>query len=203
MHKFLESVFDSMARPPVDLSDDERKRCLRALNVLPNPTQSGLLAEPEIELDALGYKSLGYIDLVDTNTFTLYDYKTAKTLRYVKSEEELRSDPQVLCYGKWLLEHYDVDEVHFQWTYIQAEGEYNTVPVRFTMTRQEIEEGYDEHVVKVVAEMAVDFSCAVDEIRQNTDACNAFGGCPYYGKCFADRVASSGGGRFSGLNDLD
>lgn len=192
MHAWLANFFEPQKHEkPLDISEDETNRCRKALHVLPCIT-AGAQAEADVELYIGENKGIGFIDLLMPSH--IIDYKTTKNFRYAKEEETLRRDAQVLSYGKWLLEQYpECQGVRFTWLYIATTGAMDEKPVDFTMTRKEIEDGFQVHVVPHVIEMDVLQSADVAAVEQNENACDDYGGCPFRKRCWPPSKATNAG----------
>jgi RecB family exonuclease len=167
------------------------------LTVLPPPMPAGnILVEKEIHFD-LGEKSdeklpfIGYIDLVDLapDPIEVLDHKTPKSLRWAKTETQLRTNEQLMLYAHWTLGQYDLSRV---------------VVGHLSFPKESLKQG-NPRVVKTAVEVSADHVAEqIDTIRSEAremkmlaletdrvsiipanhgNACFAFGGCPYRGMC--------------------
>lgn len=168
-----------------------------------------------------GVPWVGYIDLVapprhDPERGALHvappiviDHKTTKDLRYVKSEDTLRGDPQVVSYARWAAEKYWGTD----WTNVRGTAE-RIVNVRFVYYLTQFPRGSSAQTYKGEKSARVDFHLSVDQmvdpwrgferdvsemldlarraergeiddadVQPNWSSCDAWGGCPHRESC--------------------
>ena len=111
----------------------------------------------------------------------IVDWKTTSDLRWAKSVNELRSDPQVLMYSAAL----DPDEPvrDFVHVYTQTRNSPAARVVHTPIDRFMREQGLialDKHVA---AMSGCASAGAAEEVEPNTDACSRYGGCPFALRC--------------------
>jgi len=133
-----------------------------------------------------GKRVNGRIDLCWREGRTMYilDHKTTKDFRYAKKPDEALSDPQTLVYAHWAFQDPDVDTVIFIYHYIRTVKPTAPRIVRIQHSRETISpllDGMDADMT----EMARLRDLPETSAPQNTDACWAFGGCPFRERCFS------------------
>jgi hypothetical protein len=135
------------------------------------------------------------------------DHKTTKSLEYVKSEDTLRNDPQVISYGRWgvgkyyplewsNLGEYADAEVNVRFIYYltqQPKGklwvgdkQYGSAVTNFYMRVGDLVAPWERLEDDVRA--MLDLARRADEIRDievepNWSSCGAWGGCPHRERC--------------------
>lgn len=116
----------------------------------------------------------------------VFDHKTTKSLTWVKSEEDLRSDFQGGMYGWDEMEDTGSPDAELQWTYMTTEGKPKAFPVVVIIDRDEAEE-----VMERVDKVASQLITLHKELKKGEailappdySACEAFGGCPRKSIC--------------------
>jgi hypothetical protein len=152
-----------------------------------------------------GPKWVGKIDVLDASQFTIgvFDHKTCKNFKYVLTEETLKTDVQMAAYGRYALTSdafatKDRSKVKLIHTYIKIDGTPKIHPVSTEATKEEIAETWDRSLGLVREMQKVARLPVWQEVTPNTDACNAYGGCPYQQKCgFTNIVEQVKGGAMS------
>lgn len=129
----------------------------------------------------------GFIDLVQVGTskdVTIYDHKTTSDLQWAKSEEDLLDDVQATLYARVLMDQMSTDTVQLQWTYATRKARPQVLPVKITVTRDDIESRV-AHTVASAREMQEILlsECSAVDVPYNASACGAFGGCPFQANC--------------------
>lgn len=169
------------------LLNEVRPRFAAGVPYLPEPRSEGLYVEEPFTLTLdIGQSFSGTMDAVvaGTKTGRVYDHKSTKTLEYCKSPDELRRDPQVLCYGYRLASHGNYDQVHFRWVYYRMTGAPYAQPVDLTLDRSYLEAAW-KRINVVAGEMYNLWQARIEPItiQGNRDHCKKFGGCFYYSIC--------------------
>lgn len=176
----------------------------------------GLLAEANMATDSpircAGVPFVGFLDLCDPGAMLLVDYKTTKDLGYAKTEEELREDPQVIAYARWLMEREFFLEFRDAWSapWLDAYGD-RPVHVRFIYLLSRIPRDAFEPRVQVVefdvtpretlapwakfegivremldlawTEERDTNGVRIESVTDNRDSCDNWGGCPHADRC--------------------
>lgn len=130
----------------------------------------------------------------------LIDHKFTSDLRWAKTPEELKSDPQALVYGAWARRKFSADEVTARWVYGAATGKERprkpsgTKAVEITTSREQAAREWERLVADArrIVEL-VRIGGRANDVEPVTSACNAFGGCPFRSNCSltaADRMAA-------------
>jgi hypothetical protein len=156
-----------------------------------------LISEQEVNLSpadtGLAVPLLGFIDLVDLtalpHTLGIVDFKTVGDWKWAKTEEELRTDLQMVPYAVWALNTYKPNAVsvaHLQVHKATAQ----TAEVSAILDTRHTRKVWSETIVPLSHNMAEWATLEVTKVPAVVTACGAFGGCPYLSHC--QRGQSSG-----------
>ncbi len=152
---------------------------------LPKPRTS--LVEQAIHetapLSIAGVPVRGYIDLRLGRD--VYDYKTTSSYKYIKSEDELASNIQLIIYAYWvLMQHPEYTSVTVHHIYILTRGkpaEPRLVSVELARTHVEAEWA---KLIPLVEEMQRLQSRDPNTLPlPEASACHAYGGCFHWATC--------------------
>tara|TARA_R100000329_G_scaffold129827_2_gene108852 strand:- start:658 stop:2211 length:1554 start_codon:yes stop_codon:yes gene_type:complete len=184
----VHEVLEAYLRDGVEPDEETRAGRIAAsgLHLLP---EGVLEIEREIKLQDIEPPLLGYIDVLDlTEPWmpVVIDHKTTSSWDWTKTEEELKSDPQMIAYARYALDQCvaaDAVEVcHIQYI---TKGAPEARRVSAIIDREHVDEHW-EGLKKVAAEIkATSLLDSVEDVEPNTSACGAFGGCPYADTCAA------------------
>jgi hypothetical protein len=155
--------------------------------VLPRPGAGKVEEEMLIPFPPMagGLKGrLDYVDLDRPVPFVL-DHKTTSDPAYAKTEETLRSDPQVILYAYWaLLQRPDASTVEVRYVYYLTRGGSRVWAVDISLTREQVESSFawlSQEISKMVSTFGVEDAGSID---YKMAACNAYGRpCPAMGVC--------------------
>jgi hypothetical protein len=194
----------------VDWLDRVGRIMLPGLGCIPHPDDCDHVeAEGEIEIEYRGIRFRGFRDLLlgkaDPEEWLLVDHKTTytfdwidrdKTIRSVKSPEQLSADTQANLYAFAVMQDHGLESLDCRWVYYRTEGDAAALPVDFTiefgaaaakMDRlAEQAEALTEHYARALSMRARD-KVHLPQVREyvesalpaNTGACDDFGGCEY------------------------
>lgn len=127
---------------------------------------------------------IDFIDDADDDCIVVWDHKTTKSTRYIKSAAELAEDPQCLVYLYVASREFaDADTFQFGHHYIRTDYPSSPIFVKVLKSRGEIVRDW-KNFVALTLEMNHHASSSRPE--GNFDSCWAYGGCPYRGVCHAD-----------------
>ena len=174
--------------------DDERavEIATAAIPGLPAPPLRPALVEREVWIDGAGQipPAKGVIDLLlpGDSTPEIIDHKTTSSIvKFAKTEEQLRFDPQAIVYAYAVMDEsaWVPDHVVVSLRYTQTQGAAKTETRSARFTADEVREAFERLVGGTVSEMA---SCARDvqtleDVRFSIEACGDYGGCPYRVRC--------------------
>ena len=149
-----------------------------------------LISEQEVKLSpadtGLAVPLLGFIDLVDLtalpHTLGIVDFKTVGDWKWAKTEEELRTDLQMVPYAVWALNTYKPNAVsvaHLQVHKATAQ----TAEVSAVLDTRHTRKVWSETIVPLSHRMAEWATLEVTKVPAVVQACSAFGGCPYLSHC--------------------
>lgn len=167
---------------------------------LPEPKTPYLMVEQEILIpeEDFGTKKplygfldatvLHHIDEHGDAWLLVYDGKTTSDLKYAKSEEELRNDPQALIYC-WAARQltigalgYAPTKIRFSHVYFRTRGAPASMKAYVDFTVEELQAGLAE-LAKACHEMARWDGKPFDQVPANINACGAYGGCHLRPEC--------------------
>lgn len=160
------------------------------LTHLPAPGK-GVVPENNFQFTWPGLNVLvrGSVDLVDTNTNTIYDHKTTSNVaRYSKTEEELAKDPQSIIYGFAYRQIIQTGVLNLQWTYVESKELVtrppHTKPVIIKQDLTDLQKGMNimHPILEAMQEHTQKKRRALD-IVYDREACYKFGKCPYSTIC--------------------
>jgi hypothetical protein len=189
-----------------------------ALEYLPRPQTGGLEVQKHFTIPAMtarradgsalfGYQ--GYLDLwhpedgfssipgipipAPDGTPVVIDFKTTSDLKWAKTPEQLRKDPQAMLYATWAMFSTGARSVDLQWIYMQTKGARRSkrsylrvygddVAAFFPRLDRTAVEMFDARTASggKTGEEAVDY---VLSLEPNPSACESFGGCPNRHRC--------------------
>ena len=184
----VHAVLEAYLRDGVEPDEETRAGRIAAsgLHLLP---EGVLEIETEIKLQDIEPPLLGYIDVLDlTEPWmpVVIDHKTTSSWDWTKTEEELKSDPQMIAYARYALDQCTaadtVEVCHIQYI---TKGAPEARRVAAVISREHVNEHW-EKLKKVAAEIkATSLLDEVEDVEPNLSACGAFGGCPYADTCAA------------------
>lgn len=191
VHGHLEAYLKHGQRP-VNTTPSGRA-ALAGLSLLPEPQGFGMMVEADLDppLEVVpGVVWVGRADvLIPPPDAWVIDHKTTKDWRWMKSPQELQTDPQVVSYALWSMRHHGGSSVRVSHVYYHSQPERlgrGTPAARrvdTTVHRDAAEylwAGYQGPVRALVSDgLKVD----VSEVEPNWDACDNYGGCPYRQRC--------------------
>lgn len=174
---------------------------LPALELLPRAGMDGLYIEWGLDdqpkhgtfnynwskLKVGGTPFEGYIDVINVRDPThpeVIDHKTTRSIdEYAKPEEAIRTDPQLLGYGMFVLQILpQAVDVRLSLIYTQTQG-MRVEKRSLVLTPKEIEQGWSV-VPSIVERMkVVAKQPSFQTVTPNWSECSKFGGCPYISQC--------------------
>jgi hypothetical protein len=184
VHKVLE-LYDREGKP-IDGTTPEGLVAQAALPYL-EPPKSGI-CEDEFKIDMGGWYFFGKADWLHPKGIKVVDYKTCSSFDWVKSDAQLREDPQALIYGLVALERQDYHEgglpVDLRWLYLRTKGKAVAQPVDLTLTVDEIRSGIETLARTVEEKIFPAKQVKFLDLTPNTASCHAFGkACPHRHRC--------------------
>jgi hypothetical protein len=149
------------------------------------PEYSFELDLSEFDEDFAGYTVTGTADRWHTCGI-LEDLKTTADLRYAKTEEQLRDDPQVQLYAYALFRELpdDQDEMQCRWVYVPKKGKKPPKQVDFTINREWAEKKFEGLLTSMKAMISL-YQEVKDaaKVTGNRSMCSRYGGCPFKPHC--------------------
>lgn len=197
MQQYLEQTLDH------DLSPAQQPEAvlLPALKFLPHPNTPHLLCEQEVLIPAEVFNSgkplFGFLDVLvllyfdeerQEEVLWVIDLKTTSNLAYMKSEEELRKDPQALIYSWSGLQrcledlNFMHNTVRFTHVYARTRGGYYGAESSAYFTPEELRRGLQQ-LAEFCRQMLVWESMAFEDVPYNMDGCGKYRGCHLRPEC--------------------
>jgi len=128
------------------------------------------------------------------------DHKTTSDLRWAKTEDQLKTDPQALLYSAWAMLQFQVGKIKARWVYYAADAKGERKPrgaqavcVEFQANGAAFLDGIDRILqdTKELVRIRTNEVQALD-LAPSPESCQAYGGCPHRNLCAlssADRLA--------------
>lgn len=189
VHSYLEDYLLKGEHP--DSTTVEGQIALTGLIHLPKPSVTNIV---EISLEQLPLREplevpfKGFIDLLledDDGTPIILDHKTTSGTRYMKSEEELRTNTQLIIYAKHVLDNaQEKQEAILRHVYYVTRKPYKSVVCEVRVTRDHVEQEFAK--IKKVVNQMIKASIASKELTTlNPGFCKAYNRtCDHYNDCF-------------------
>lgn len=189
-HSELEAWGDTGAEPT-------HPSAKRAVRLVPEaaPGAGARLVETPLEAPSIvlaGVPVLGYVDLYVPARPLVVDWKTTSAVRWMKSEDELRVDPQAILYGEWATRREGVAGAAVAFVYALTRGAPGADRRDVWMSRALLDTGMAglerdaQEMVRLAREAPGPEHLAA--VPATWDACNQYGGCPHRGRCAADKT---------------
>ena len=145
----------------------------------------------------------GRIDF--TNVGVIEDLKTTSDMRYAKSSEELRSDPQAIIY-LWAAQNDDVLSFfgpinRFSHLIVQTKAPHKIRRVDCELSDEDVEQGMQSVREDALAMRAASYG-EVKDLDYNLDACSMFGGCHLRNECLKEGIFWGSPRKDDGMNPL-
>lgn len=200
VHKILEDHFTQATVPdPLEIYEGAKVGRL-AVAMLPLVPEGTYSAEEKFSLEHRGISFRGVIDLQSDSA--VIDFKTTSSLRYAKTEEELRNNTQAVLYA---IHRPDVDML---WLYGQSKGAPHTRTVKFRLPLEQAHETAERVVLPVAENVLQAYEQNKPEsLPKNKDSCFKYGRCHLFAECWgapekALRFYMTGSGLLAKLNEI-
>ncbi len=127
---------------------------------------------------------VGKKDLVISGV-EVHDFKTTKSInKWAKTPAQLLVDIQPQTYALDEYFKHGLDPIPLQWTYGQTEGTTRAHPVRVSMPAEVAHKAFDRAVAAATRMLELKENVPqAHETKPNTQACDAYGGCPHRAYC--------------------
>lgn len=196
--KQLGNEIHDQAEHYLKTGQDTMNRVARTLRrFMPEPGDD-LLVEHWIEageLDLDGVPIVGKIDLchrrptyvedsglvlpLPPGSVVVKDWKSTSDFKWVKPPETLQTD----SYGEWARRRFNPDELRIALAFCRTKGRPESVQVSRVYDPEEIKHRWHSRL-PVLNDIREAARCdRPDQVKANTDACEAFGGCDYFDIC--------------------
>jgi len=199
VHNHMEAYFKDGVIPPVDADGEEGRSARDAQRLIDSghyPTDVNPdHVEPKVWLTVPGMKRpvVGKVDVLYPKGNHVYDHKTLKHFRWMKTEQELLGDEQALIYGAVALQHGCTFPIAFSHVYVNtSDGRVKKVTAQ--ITEEVLSDGWDA-LMETTEEM-VNTAQISDpkEVPVNNKACGDYGGCPFKDRCMdLDNIGGTAG----------
>ena len=183
-HKAIEDYLKGGDLPDNDIGQLVTKAIDKDL--LPLPNEKNIAIEKEIlfsiPIDDVEAYYFGFIDILCFEQQMIIDHKFTKSFRYMKSEEDLITDPQSLIYSYALMLELKSQTCINRWIYYAAAGNnrprkvIGVKPVEITRTIEEVKlelKNYNS-VVMEINTIRESKGKDANEVRANISACAAY-----------------------------
>jgi hypothetical protein len=193
IHKEVEEYYLNAAKPST-------LHATALLRHLPQPSPK-IKAEASFSflypIDAVTVNFRGAVDLIDTETNTVFDHKTTSNLKYALEPHQLELDPQPIIYGMYYrLIHQKqtqsiLDDVNIQFTYVLSKdkapkGIPQTKVTKLKQSLTILDNGIDSMRKPIIEMHEHTVACSkANSVAANTDACWNYGKCPFADHCDA------------------
>lgn len=186
VHEHLEKYLETGTKP--DTETVTGKIAASGLEHLPevNETTNVEISLADFEVPNLPIAFKGYIDLLDTkDEIHILDHKTTSAWKWTKSEEELRSNMQLIIYARHVLEHHpEAQEVRLTHVYYLTRPPHTSKRVSVVVPRQHVYDEFDKILVTVNKMLDVAEN-SIDHAEKNKSFCYSYGKqCPHYNDCW-------------------
>lgn len=183
VHSVLEDWLKFATPPPHSREGDHAAALIPYLPAPQSVDPDNVEIHIATELGGVPFK--GYIDLFVPATIPkVFDHKTTSSLRWALTSEDLVTNVQSTLYAWWAFERTGAEKVQLQWTYSVTKGQPKGIPVTRTVTKGEIEPRIERTTLSVLKTKRIhEAGIPARDVPGNLDACDDYGGCPYYERC--------------------
>ncbi len=172
------------------------ERAIPGISNLPPPLSPGMLVEQPFSFEAsTGVLYRGVKDVVVPDSIVIpgcdggvpgiIDHKSTKNRRYIKSVDVLRTDTQAVIYAYHTMAQFKSPQVDAVWNTVLTTGSPATERRHLRMYSPQTTDVFLGPISRATSEV-----CATYELKPrmldlvpNTNACSAYGGCPYKHLC--------------------
>ena len=138
----------------------------------------------------------GFIDLYienDGGVPHVLDHKTTSGLRWAKTEEELRTNIQLMIYAKHaLLKHSDADIIRLSHIYYTTKPPFQSKQITIEVNRKHVDAQFDIIMKSVYAMHQRKEENAPEKLTKRKTYCNSFNKvCEYIEECESEDMTSS------------
>lgn len=158
---------------------------------------------PPIGFGDTGITLNGIVDVVERREdggLRITDFKTTSSFKWLKTEEQLRSDVQAICYSRWASLAFSglnpENNLTFRLIYVNKKTA-QVREVRVDLTLAELHAGYGR-LTEHVADMRDLALQDITQARPDRSACSNYGGCHVLGTCKHVPFGDTNTGPFSG-----
>lgn len=134
-----------------------------------------------------GVPVVGFLDLFDPATATVWDHKSSKDKRWNKTPEQLGENFQMLTYlvqRRSFMPDASVGVVAHN--YVGTKGKAWSMPVALRLGLDDVTERWHKYGSTVTAMGAAALKPTWQDVEPNTLHCTAYGGCPWLSTCFPE-----------------
>lgn len=189
IHGVLEAMLKKQSLD--DLPRDLVRRLEPAMMHMPYGDECIAEERPGFLVNIGGVKFTGRKDVQSLDRSCIWDLKTTRDFKWMKTPKDLQKDEQAIIYAHDAFVNHGVGEVFCNWVYVLSEGK---PQVRVSQACFEPE---DTQYTLAIGEIGADAremrdhrvaNTNPDTLPQRVESCRAFGGCPFLGRCFGSPV---------------
>ncbi len=181
------------------------ERAMPGIVNLPPPGTEGLLVEHGFSLQTSnGILFRGFMDVVVPHAHVVpglaewaaskgvgadnpcvIDHKSTSSFRYAKTADVLNTDVQAMVYAYETMRAYRTPTVDLLWNYVSTKGAADTKRVHLRVVSEHVAAQFLGPITDSATQIVTTYAAhpKVLDLRPNTDACDAYGGCPYKQLC--------------------
>lgn len=214
VHKQLERYLEGGS---FDFTTEAGEIAASGVEFLPRPNAPGLKCEEGFAFEGpsgteyIGYKDVEITPPDEGGEPTIIDHKTTSDLKWQKTVEQLRNDPQAVLYAiDAFRKNPSARAVHLKWIYYQTRGTRKSRITHLRILPEELLSPFEkiEQQAKVMAEI---FATVKDplELPPSIEHCSAYGGCHFQANCnlspferMRSHIIMSGATTSTGSNSL-
>ena len=173
---------------PPDETTEAGRIAKAGVSLLP-PATSSLQIEQSLEdypLEISPVPFKGFIDVLDAGEeLHILDHKTTSAWKWAKTEEDLRTNLQLMIYARHILEHYPKYEtVRLTHIYYLTKSPHGSKKVSIVVGKDHVYAEF-EKILSSVEDMVSLSELCIDHAGKNRSECFSYGKqCPHYDGCW-------------------
>lgn len=184
VHKQLETYLEGGS---FDFTKEAGEIAASGVEHLPRPETLGMRCEEGFAFESpAGHEYMGYKDVeITCEEPIVIDHKTTSDLKWQKTEEQLRKDPQAVLYAvDAFRKNPHAKTVHLKWIYYQTRGTRKSRVTHLRVLPEDLLSPF-QAIEEQANEMAAIYATVKNplDLPPSIDHCSAYGGCPFQAHC--------------------